>query len=370
MSERRSPRCLDERDLGHLVALASLPGLTPKRLWSLLDLGDPVEAWRRVAEGELPSAGRTGDPAPGWPAHAAAIEPASMLARHREAGIDVLVHGETDYPQRLLDDPEPPAVLFVAGRGSPLDRAAVAVVGTRRCTRYGREVALELGTALASRGIDVVSGLARGVDAAAHAGARRSAIECCVGVVAGGLDLVYPRSNRELWHAIADGGRLISEWPLGSPSVPWRFPARNRLVAALSVAVVVVESSERGGSMYTVDEAVARDRPVFGVPGSIRSPASHGTNRLIVDGAVPLTSIPVFVDTLAPAVLPASRAAVVAEPDHPESWLLALLGWEPMTVEAVVTESGRSPSDTLLEVERQIRDGRVQRSGVRLERIR
>lgn len=378
MSDLPRIRHDDEGEVAALVALASLPGLSPKRLWALLEGGSASEAWSLVGQGRAPASGRSDDPAPGWPAHLARVDPAELLSRHEQAGVTVAPHGAPAYPLRLLDDPEPPAVVFLSGSGGPLDQIAIGVVGTRRCTRYGRDIATELGGELASRGIVVVSGLAHGIDASAHAGAFKVDPACCVAVVASGLDVVYPRGNRDLWRALSEGGCLLSEWPLGSPSVPWRFPARNRLIAALSVAVVVVESSERGGSMYTVDEALARDRSVFAVPGSIRSPASAGTNRLIADGAQPLTSIGAFADALTPPASASSGiesaiaagGAVDTGTVGPGSWLLGLIGWEPMTIEQVVGQSGRPPGEVTLEVERAIRAGTLRRVGVRLERVR
>lgn len=368
-----------EDEVAALIALASLAGMTPRRLWRLLAADEPTKAWRQVLNAKIAPSGRAGDPSPGWTAQARLFSPAQRLHAHRQLGVSVDVFGGSTYPVRLRDDPYPPPVLFRLGSDGPLDRTAIAVVGTRRCTRYGRDVAHELGASLASADIDVVSGLARGIDAAGHAGALQTNPARTIAVVASGLDIVYPRGNRDLWHQVARHGRLLSEWPLGSPALKWRFPARNRLIAALSVAVVVIESAQTGGSMHTVDEAITRARPVFAVPGSIRSTASNGTHRLIADGAQILSSIEEFVATIAPNPRSARCVPATETPDlttnaadntDDGSWLLEWLGFTGATADAIVAGTGRSPAEVMLEIERQISAGRVARTGSMIERIR
>ena len=208
------------------------------------------------------------------------------LEAHRAPGHHILDPGDVNWP--FVDDPDPPALLFVRGNLDLLDHSvSVAVVGTRRCTSVGRQVAGALGADLAAEGVAVVSGLALGIDAAAH----RGAVACggpAIGVVASGLDTIYPKTNGALWEQIAAEGVLVSEVPLGQRPTRWRFPARNRMIAALSQLVVVVESHARGGALSTVDEAMERGVPVGVVPGSTLSPASVGTNALLFDGAMPL----------------------------------------------------------------------------------
>lgn len=378
MSEGRNPSVgrgpidiSDDAELAALVGLAGLPNQTPRRLWSLVELDRPTKVWHRIATGALLRNGRADDAAREWATWAALVDPGTELARHRRAGVAVSPYGHLGYPDALLDDPEPPALVFRKG-GAPLDdRVRVAIVGTRRCSRYGRQVANQLGARLARRGVDVVSGLATGIDAAAHAGAIHAEPRRTVAVVAGGVDVVYPVSNRGLYERIGASGALLSEWPLGARPSPWRFPARNRLVAALSAAVVVVESPVKGGSMYTVDEALARNRAVFAVPGSIHSPVSSGTNKLIADGAHVLHDIDELLQVLAldtPASA-ADRVSTSAPTLGIESWLLEAIGWEPVELDAVVGESGRSPGEVTLEVERLINDGAVRRVGATIERV-
>jgi DNA processing protein len=200
----------------------------------------------------------------------------------------VLTEDDAEFPVPLTDDLEPPAVLFARGDLQALEGPRIAIVGTRRCTLYGREVAHDLGRDLAGAGVRVVSGLALGIDGAAHSGALEAAGGPPVGVVGNGLDVAYPRRHAQLYERIGSAGLLLSEHPLGTKPRSWAFPARNRIVAALAHAVVVVECHARGGSLYTVEEAVRRDVEVFAVPGSVRSPASVGTNQLLHEGHGPV----------------------------------------------------------------------------------
>ncbi len=210
--------------------------------------------------------------------------------RHASLGIRVLLAGQPTYPGRLEDDPQAPALLFCLGDPAVLGAApTVALVGTRAPTRYGIGVAAEFGADLSAAGVSVVSGLALGIDGAAHEGACGAGAPP-VGVVAGGLDHPYPRRHERLWERVASSGVIVSESPAGVPTEKWRFPVRNRLLAALSDVVVVVESRHHGGTRHTVDAAIDRGVPVGAVPGSIRSATSEGTNALLADGAFPVCS--------------------------------------------------------------------------------
>lgn len=248
----------------HLVALLSLRDLGPFRLRSLLDaFGEPEQAWEAVARGRVGdtplrvAADKRTDLLTGWRSGAAEVDVASILPAHRAAGIEILDPTHPDWPETFVIDPEPPPVLFARGDPALLSSTSVAIVGTRRCTAAGTATARELGEGLSASGIGVVSGLALGIDGAAHRGALRGGGPV-VGVVATGLDVVYPRRHRDLWSEVAVDGVLVSEAPLGTKAERWRFPARNRLIAALSRFVVVVESKRTGGSMLTVDSAVER----------------------------------------------------------------------------------------------------------------
>jgi DNA processing protein len=276
-----------DRQLDHAAALAGLPEMTPVRLSRILAGLDPVEAWTALTRGTNP-----GDPKRRFAAAARATDPAEVGESYRRAGVQILLPGQGLYPPALVGDPGAPAVLFAHGNPSVLqDRHRVAIVGTRSATPYGRQVAADLGRDLASAGVVVVSGLARGIDGAAHAGALCSTDEEAPGpaaVVGTGLDVVYPSSNAKLWEQVVERGVVLTESPLGTRPRPRVFPARNRIIAALSDVVVVVESHHGGGSLYTVDAAARRGIPVAAVPGSVRSRASDGTNGLLVDGCIPV----------------------------------------------------------------------------------
>ncbi len=278
-------------DLAHLLALASLPHMGPARLEALTAGRDPAWVWAELRRGgaDLGSEVIRGCGArwptirAEWVQRASEIDPNELAARHD--GLLVARRGDEGFPVALRDDPEPPALLTMTDRLP--DGPTVAMVGTRRCSGYGRDVARELGRQLAGRGVVIASGLALGVDAAAHRGALDVDGPPPVGVVATGLDVVYPKRNRALWSELEMRGTLVSEHPLGTPPARWRFPARNRILAGLADAVVVVESHAAGGSMHTVSAALERDVPVLAVPGPVTSPASAGTNALLADGATP-----------------------------------------------------------------------------------
>jgi DNA processing protein len=302
--------------LAHAAALVGLPGMTPVRLDRILTGLDPVEAWTALTRGTHPE-----DPKRRFAAAARAGDPVGVGESYRRSGIQVLLPGDGRYPSVLVDDPGAPAVLFAHGDPSVLgDRRRVSIVGTRSATPYGRQVAADLGRDLASAGVVVVSGLARGIDGAAHAGAL-GAVDGegapPVAVVGTGLDVVYPTSNAKLWEQVVARGVVFSESPLGTRPRPKVFPARNRIIAALSDVVVVVESHHGGGSLYTVDAAARRGIPVAAVPGSVRSRASDGTNGLLVDGCIPVrdaTDVLVAVSLARsgrPAPAPAQQAATL-----------------------------------------------------------
>ena len=202
-----------------------------------------------------------------------------------------VARGDPAFPVRLRAIHDPPPGLFVRGNASLelLDRPSVAIVGARACSAYGRSVAVSLGSGLAAAGVLVVSGLARGVDAAAHCGALQAGVT--VAVLGCGIDRDYPRSHASLAADIARGGLIVSEYPPGVEPAPWRFPARNRIVAGLTLATVVVEARERSGALITADLALDEGREVLSVPGEITSNLSRGTNHLLRLGAVPVTCV-------------------------------------------------------------------------------
>jgi len=257
----------------YAVALASLPNIGPATLRGWLHDDIPSEVWRREGTG-------------------LETEVLRRWELHSRLGISILLPVHPDYPARLSVGADPTPVLFCLGDPVALAGGVptVAIVGTRTPTRYGLGVAAQLGTELSAAGVSVVSGLALGIDGAAHEGACAAAGAPPIGVVAGGLDRPYPGQHTRLWQRVSERGAVVSESPAGVRTEKWRFPVRNRLMAALSDVVVVVESRHDGGAQYTVEAALARGVTVGAVPGSIRSAASEGTNALLGVGAVPVCS--------------------------------------------------------------------------------
>lgn len=215
---------------------------------------------------------------------AANADLAGGLERLDRLGIRVIGLHDDDYPARLRTIYDPPAVLFVKGTLLPEDRRAIAIVGSRRASPYGRHVAAELAAGLARHGFTVVSGLALGADAAAHEGALRAGGRT-LAVLGGGVDIVYPPEHADLYGRIAASGAVISEAPPGAPSTKSSFPIRNRIISGLSVGVVVVEAPEKSGALITAAHALEQGREVFAVPGSVNSAQSRGSHQLLRDGA-------------------------------------------------------------------------------------
>jgi DNA processing protein len=228
----------------------------------------------------------------------------------------------------------PPRRLYLRGAADPdlLERRAVAVVGARGCSAYGAQVARMLGRELAAAGVVVVSGMARGVDGEAHRGAL-AANGHTVAVLGCGIDRAYPAAHASLAREIAERSLVVSEYEPGVPPAPFRFPERNRIVAGLCVATIVVEARERSGALITADFALDEGREVFAVPGEITSALSVGTNALLRLGATPLTSAGDVLETL--GIEPPAREA----PSHP---LLELL---PATADELVRVTGLSPGE-------------------------
>lgn len=219
---------------------------------------------------------------------AAADDPwaAGELRRAEELGVTLLCLGDESYPRTLLNTYDPPPVLYVKGAFQPADALAVAIVGSRQATPYGRKQAERLAAGLALAGFTVVSGLARGIDTAAHRGALVQPGGRTVAVLGNGLETCYPPENAELLEQIASGGgAVLSEVPFDAPPSSANFPRRNRIIAGLSLGVIVVEGKETSGALITARHAVDMDREVFAVPGPVDSPAARGPHRLIKKGA-------------------------------------------------------------------------------------
>ena len=275
---------MDLNEVKYWVGFNLIPGIGQKR-FSLIEsyFGDLGMAWQASAD-ELRSAGLDAKSVEAILALRPRISLDDELEKLERYKVKVITRNDPAYPPRLKETYEPPPLLYVRGSLIPEDEWAIAVVGTRRASVYGRQVTEEIAADLARNKITVISGLAKGVDSAAHraaleAGGRTLAIAGC------GLDMVYPSDHVTLARQIMEHGALISEFPLGTRPKPEHFPQRNRIMSGMSLGVLVVEAGETSGALITARWALEQDREVFAVPGSIFSPHSRGANRLIQEGA-------------------------------------------------------------------------------------
>lgn len=218
------------------------------------------------------------------------VSPGDELKRVEKLGAHMLTQVDDGYPEPLLHIHDPPLALYVFGSIEPADKRAIAVVGCRRATRYGRESAEIIARQIAQAGFTTVSGLARGIDTAAHRGALKGKGRN-IAVLGGALDCLYPPENKALADEIAGNGAVLSEFPLGRQPDKTTFPMRNRIISGLSMGVLVVEAGEASGALITANQALEQGRSVFAVPGRIDSPASVGANRLLKEGAVLVQSV-------------------------------------------------------------------------------
>jgi len=291
------------------------------------------------------------------------------LSRLEAFGAEVLTLEDPGYPVRLQEIPFPPPLIFVKGKITPEDSLAVALVGTRGASYYGLKTCRRLARELARRGLTVVSGLARGIDTAAHQGALEGGGRT-LAVLGCGLDVVYPPENRELYRQIQEQGALITEYPLGTAPEPQNFPRRNRLISGLALGVLVVEAGVKSGAHITAQCALEQGREVLAVPGPIDSPTSRGPHRLIQQGAklvqevedilaeLPREAAPVQPSAGAPPEVSPQRRPVHFRVDDP---LLPFLGSEPLQLEELVQASHLPAPEvmsrlTLLELQGLVRE--------------
>ena len=368
----------------HAAALASLPRATPRRLERLLRRQDPARVWKKVQTGQMAKWVAGEDLHDIWRDHARGADLDAIAARLESLDAWATTPASRRHPLAFIHDLDPAPIMFRRGRVPDSTAPAVAIVGTRRCTPTGRSVAMELGAGLSGAGVTVVSGLALGIDGAAHRGALAADGAPVVGVVGSGLDVVYPRGNRDLWEAVSAAGTLLSEAPLGAEPEGWRFPARNRLLAALADVVVVVESKRAGGSMHTVEEAIRRAVTVMAVPGSVRNPAAEGTNLLLSEGCPPACStddvlVALGLATAGTSAVAGSSGAAhgPAEParhaggaslDPLQQRLLELLDDGPVSLDMLVLRAAAPVPEALVAAEGLERLGLLARDGARVMR--
>ncbi len=333
---------MSAENTGYWIAFNRVAGIGPARMRALLDQCGTIDrAWRASVQ-ELRAARLDRTTIEALLDARRTLDPAAEVARVKRAGVTVYTWDDPEYPPGLRTIDRSPPVFYVRGALAPMDELAVAIVGTRHASVYGREVAHNLGAALAQNGVTVVSGLAMGVDTVAH----RAALEAggrTIAVLGSGVDELYPAQNRGLGEEISLHGAVVSDYALGTKPDARNFPPRNRIISALSRAVVIVEAGERSGALITAEFAAEQGRELFAVPGSILNAGSVGCNNLIRDGATPLLSIDDvlgFLDVERVGFQRAVRAAIPAEPD--EARVLAHLTTEPRHMDEVVRAAGLS----------------------------
>lgn len=330
------------------LALALVEGLAPRKAFDLAAFfGSPaavLAASRDALEAraiDAPLIDRIGAAPP-------------RAARERDAiarvGGTIVTWADTRYPARLRSIADPPLALFVRGTLAEPDAPAVAIVGARRAGDYGRRIAEELGRGLAQVGLTVVSGLAAGIDGAAHRGALDGKGRT-IAVMATGLDRIYPSWHADLGREIAGHGALLTEFRLGSPPLQFNFPQRNRIISGLSMGTVVVEAAERSGSLITAEFAMEQGREVFAVPGPIGTSHHRGCHRLIQQGAKLVTSVDDVLAEIAPTLTSRlARARAEAEAVHltpDERTLVAALAGGTLHVDALVARTSLAPATAL-----------------------
>jgi DNA processing protein len=272
------------------LSLSMTPGLGSRLAGKLLRQFGSPEGIFRASLTELEACRLPAAPAQAIKRRSSHKEAEAELAEVRKLGCRLMNWDEPEYPQRLLEIYDPPPLLYVRGDASVLNRHSISMVGTRRPTPYGNQVAERLGRDLADRGLTIVSGMARGVDSSAHQGACKASHGATVGVLGTGVDVIYPKENRKLFGEVEKRGALISEFPLGTHPAPENFPIRNRVVAGISLGIVVVQGAQYSGSLITARLGMEFGREVYGVPGNITTDVSFAPNQLIKQGAKLVTS--------------------------------------------------------------------------------
>lgn len=337
--------------LRSLLLLAS-SGAFPPPVWSRFEeLALPPEAFYLEGEKLWEGLGCSPQVISTLRSHDEGDWPEREAERAAKSGIRLLTFKDRAFPDRLRNIPSAPCLLYVRGEGE-LSEDSVAVVGTRRCTAYGDRVAREIGRAAAEAGGTVVSGGASGIDGAAHEGCL-SAEGRTLAVLGTGVNVAYPRNHEGLFERIASsGGALLSEYPLDTPPRPWRFPERNRIVAALAERTVVVEAPLKSGAMITARLALEMGREVWAVPGRINETGCEGSNRLLYDGAQALVSIPDFIALAFESQLSLfplferGEGKNSSSLDEKESRILAVLKkYGEKTVDNLAVEGKMSPAD-------------------------
>jgi len=327
-------------DLRYWVGFNRVTGIGPAKLRALLDhFGDLETAWR-AGSSDLREAGLDRRALETLLAARSAMDLDAEVAKVSRLGVKIVTWDNDDYPPQLKSIAAPPPLLYVKGAFAPADQWAIAVVGTRRATAYGREVTRSLVGDLARSGVTIVSGLARGIDAAAHEAALEAGGRT-LAVLGHGIDFVYPPEHRRLAEQIIEHGALVTDYPVGTPPEGGNFPPRNRIISGLALAVLVVEGDVSSGAHITADFAAEQGRDVFAVPGNILQRASRLPNTLIQQGATPVLSAEDILEQLnLTMVAQQAEAREVIPQDATEAKLLGLLSAEPVHIDDIQRTTG------------------------------
>ena len=332
-------------DLKYWLGFNLVKGIGPAKVQALLGYFESLESAWTANELELRKIGFDQRAIDSFLTTRPQLDLDTCLAQTEAANVSLLTWNSPDYPAYLREIPGAPPLLYVHGAITEADRWAVAVVGTRRLTQYGRQVTRDVVTGLVRNGVTIISGLARGVDAIAH----KTALDAggrTIAVLGSGLDCIYPAENRSLVTQILAGrGAVISEYGMGVQPEAKNFPPRNRIISGLSLGVIVVEAGERSGALITSKFALEQDREVFAVPGSINSPASRGPNQLIQQGAKLVTCADDVIEELNLTMVAEKTAVQLALPGSAEeAALLSHLSTQPRHVDELSRASGLAPS--------------------------
>ena len=345
----------DDPERLDLLHLTLVPGVGPKTCRTLLERFGSASRALDAPESSLRDVPGVGPRLAEKLARARReVDAAAELELCRRMGVSVVAVGDDGYPPTLGEIPDPPSLLYVRGTIEPADQLAIALVGSRKCTHYGLRIAERLASSLARVGLTVVSGLARGIDAAAHRGALAAGGRT-LAVLANGLGEVYPPEHEDLAREVAASGALISESPMRQSPLAGLFPQRNRIISGLSLGVVVVEATPRSGSLSTAKHATDQNREVFAVPGPVDSLPSRGCHHLIRDGARLVETVDDILEELGPLVRevkarpeePAIRHPAELSLSDQERSLLGRLDDRPVSVDELIVGSGLTASQVM-----------------------
>jgi DNA processing protein len=353
-AQRYAPRSVAENPCAPWLALAHIKGLGCVGFKKLVErFSDPTKAFSATVAELEEIEGLHRDAVAGLMAFSDWADVEKELRRARDAGVQIVPFVHPDYPARLRAISDPPPVLYVKGVLGAQDEKSVAIVGSRSASEYGRRIARDLSRGLAAFGFTVVSGMARGIDGETHEAALQAGGRT-LAVLGSGVERAYPPEHGMLYRRISENGAVISELPIGTRPMAFNFPARNRLISGISLGVVVVEATEKSGSLITAATAAEQGREVFAVPGPAGASRSRGSHRLIRQGAKLVENVNDIMEEIAPQLRQQGRGpAAPARPELPQSAgeatrkVFALLKENSLQVDQVIEKSGLAPAQVL-----------------------